>query len=63
MILHLAMCRGCRTYIEQLRLTLRALHSGPRAAPAVPGRDALLGRFREHHSGGGDGGPDPSRPD
>ncbi|MBI5708851.1 MAG: zf-HC2 domain-containing protein [Candidatus Eisenbacteria bacterium] len=46
-LLHLAMCRGCRAYIEQLRLTLLALASRPRTAPAADERDALLRAFRE----------------
>jgi predicted anti-sigma-YlaC factor YlaD len=44
---HIAMCRGCRAYIEQLRLTLLGLHSVSEPAAAPPSED-LLERFRQH---------------
>jgi len=45
-LVHIAMCKGCRTYIEQFRLTLLALHAVPKPAPAAPS-DALVERFRQ----------------
>jgi len=43
---HIAMCKGCRAYIAQFRLTMMALHSLPRPAAAPPSED-LLERFRD----------------
>ncbi len=44
-LLHIAMCRGCRTYVEQMRLTLRALaHVRPRGASEAQ-RDWLARGF------------------
>ncbi len=49
--LHVLMCKGCRSYLEQLRLTLLALRAIP--APEVPPqrREELLRTFREHRGG------------
>ena len=44
-LMHIAMCKGCRAYIEQFRLTLLALRSLPQPVP-VPPSDLLLERFR-----------------
>jgi hypothetical protein len=44
-LLHIAMCRGCRTYIEQFRLTLLGLHALPQPVATPPSED-LLERFR-----------------
>lgn len=46
-LMHIAMCRGCRAYIEQLRLTLLGLRSLPAAAGAREHRDDLLQHFRQ----------------
>jgi predicted anti-sigma-YlaC factor YlaD len=45
MLVHLAMCRGCREYVEQFRLTLIALRAAPKpAAESVP--ETLMDHFR-----------------
>jgi hypothetical protein len=44
---HIAMCRGCRAYLEQFRLTLLALHSLPQPA-TQSSTERLLDHFREH---------------
>ncbi len=41
---HIAMCKGCKTYIEQLRLTLLSLRALPRPA-ATPPSDNLMTQF------------------
>lgn len=46
-LMHIAMCRGCRTYFEQMRLTIRGLSSLKQPVEAGPGVDALLERYRE----------------
>ena len=46
-LLHIALCRGCRAYFRQLRLTVLALGALPRPAPAPAQRDALIRQFRE----------------
>lgn len=51
-LLHVAMCKGCRAYLEQFRLTVAALHAVPRPA-AEPPSDALLERFRQQARGPG----------
>ncbi len=47
---HLEICSGCRLYLGQMRLTIRALHA-PAAIP-VPAdmRNLLLQHFRERHA-------------
>lgn len=45
--LHLSMCRGCRIYLEQIRLTVTALAALPRPAPDPAVRAALTQQFRE----------------
>lgn len=44
--MHLGMCAGCRTYLRQMKQTIRLLGHLPESPvdPAV--RDALLERFR-----------------
>lgn len=44
--MHLADCRGCRTYVEQIRQTIQVV--GHVTAEQVPpdARDALLAHFR-----------------
>lgn len=49
-LLHIAMCKGCRTYFEQFRLTVLSLRSLPRPATAPPTED-LLEQFRKHSAG------------
>lgn len=44
-LLHVAMCRGCRAYLEQFELTLLGLRSLPRRA-VVPASEALIEQFR-----------------
>lgn len=46
MLLHLLMCRGCKDYVEQIRLTMFGLRAVPRPAGAPPGED-LLREFRQ----------------
>ncbi len=43
---HIAMCKGCRVYVEQFRLTLLALHSVPQPVTAAP-TEELLEQFRK----------------
>jgi len=45
-LVHLAMCRGCRAYLSQIRHTIRALGMLPSETvdPAV--RQELVARFR-----------------
>ncbi len=44
-LVHIAMCKGCRAYIEQFRLTLLGLRSLPQ--PVVePAPEDLIERFR-----------------
>lgn len=45
-IVHIAMCRGCRIYIAQFRATLLAMRAVPTPAPAEP-TNALLEHFSE----------------
>ncbi len=45
-LVHIAMCRGCRAYVEQMRLTLLALRSVPEPAGEAPS-ETLLERFRQ----------------
>ena len=46
-LMHIAMCRGCRAYFEQIRMTIRGLRSLNQPAQAGPSVEALLERFRE----------------
>ncbi len=51
-LLHIAMCRGCRAYVEQFRLTLAGLHGfGIPADGTHPPSEFLLERFREETRG------------
>lgn len=48
-LMHIMMCRGCRAYVEQLKLTilgLRSLERAPSTSPEPP--ESLLGQFRDH---------------
>ncbi len=49
-LVHIAMCKGCRTYVEQFRLTLLGLRSLPQPAATPPSQD-LLERFRRQDRG------------
>lgn len=53
-VLHLMMCKGCRTYVEQFRIALAALRSLPEPASG-PVPDALAEAFRRRGKPG-DGG-------
>lgn len=45
--LHLSWCDRCRTYIQQMELTLEAIKRIPDAPVPEDVRSALLARFRE----------------
>jgi anti-sigma factor RsiW len=44
---HLAGCRGCRTYLEQMRQTIAALGTLPEEAIAADAEATLLATFRD----------------
>jgi anti-sigma factor RsiW len=44
---HLATCDACRTYMEQFRLTIRALGRLPEESLSSEARNALLAAFRD----------------
>ena len=46
---HMAECRPCATYFDQLRFTRGALRGLPRERAAGAHRDDLLRRFRERY--------------
>ena len=48
---HLALCRGCRTYLEQMRQTIRALGKLPEESIDAQARERLLGVFRNWKRG------------
>jgi predicted anti-sigma-YlaC factor YlaD len=45
--IHLAMCRHCRRYLEQVGHTIRFLRQLPGVPASADAREALLDRFRE----------------
>lgn len=45
--LHLLLCRHCRTYVDQIEQTIRALRELPPEPPDSGARSGLLARFRE----------------
>lgn len=49
-LVHIAMCKGCRAYLEQFRLTLLGLRSLPQPSAAPPS-EQLLERFRDQAGG------------
>ena len=49
---HLAACDGCTAYIEQMRLTLRALGSIPEETISEQARATLVVAFRDLRRGG-----------
>lgn len=46
-LLHIAMCRGCRAYLEQVRLSILGLRSLKQPTAAGPQVETLLNWFRE----------------
>jgi anti-sigma factor RsiW len=44
---HLAICEGCRRYLEQIRLTITALGSVPVETLSEQAYDLLLDAFRQ----------------
>ena len=44
--MHLGMCIRCRTYLRQMKMTIRTLGKLPREAMPADVRDELLVRFR-----------------
>jgi predicted anti-sigma-YlaC factor YlaD len=44
---HLRVCGACRTYVEQLRLSVRALNSVPKQGKPNPRRAELIEAFRK----------------
>jgi len=48
---HIAGCDGCSAYIEQMRVTLRALGSIPEETITPQAREALLHAFRDFRAG------------
>lgn len=45
-VMHIAMCKGCRNYVEQFRITLAALKAVPRPAVSEVSPE-LIERFRQ----------------
>jgi anti-sigma factor RsiW len=43
---HLATCSGCRTYLEQMRMALRALGGVPEPSVSTEAREQLLRLYR-----------------
>ena len=43
---HLATCSGCRTYLEQMHMTLRALDGVPEPSISTEAREQLLRLYR-----------------
>jgi anti-sigma factor RsiW len=48
---HLAICRDCRTYLDQMRRTIAALGTLPPETLPPPMRSQLLDAFRDWKSG------------
>lgn len=46
-LMHVLMCKGCRAYVEQLRLTLVALRAVPSGTVPPDERSRLLQAFEE----------------
>ncbi|MBI2955704.1 MAG: zf-HC2 domain-containing protein [Acidobacteria bacterium] len=47
---HLAGCAGCRTYLEQMRFTVRSLRGLGEQPVAAEAKQSLLELFRSHHA-------------
>ncbi len=45
--MHVGMCKHCREYLRQMKLTVRALGEIPAEPPPPEVRDELLRRFRD----------------
>jgi anti-sigma factor RsiW len=45
--IHIGMCRGCRAYLRQMKMTVRTLGKVPRDPIPEAVRDELLARFRD----------------
>jgi len=52
---HLKGCEACRTYIEQMRLTIKAAGELSEESLDPEAREALLGAFRDWKRGGATG--------
>jgi len=50
---HLKSCRHCRTYLEQMRHTIRALGRLPETSIPEKAKAELLAAFRDWHRGRG----------
>jgi anti-sigma factor RsiW len=50
--MHLGMCAHCRTYLRQMRATVRALGKMPNQPPPSDVREALMARWRSMHPRG-----------
>ncbi|HEV8421219.1 MAG TPA: zf-HC2 domain-containing protein [Actinomycetota bacterium] len=48
---HLDLCEGCRNYLDQMRLTIRAVGRLREEAITPLAKDALLGAFRTYKHG------------
>lgn len=48
---HLALCEGCRTYLEQMRLTIRATGMLSEESIPAPAKHELLRAFRKWRHG------------
>jgi predicted anti-sigma-YlaC factor YlaD len=48
---HLDRCEGCRTYVEQMRMTIRAIGHVPEEATATQTREEVLAIFRAWRGG------------
>ncbi len=51
-LLHIAMCKGCRAYVEQMRLSILALRALKKPVEVGPAIEPLLTRYREETRGG-----------
>lgn len=50
-LMHVAMCKGCRNYVDQFRITLMALRAVPRTTVAEVSPE-LLEHFRKERGPG-----------
>ena len=48
---HLAVCEGCDRYLDQMRVTVRAVGTLPPESLSAEARDRLLSAFREWSAG------------
>jgi anti-sigma factor RsiW len=47
--IHLRKCRACRTYLRQMKATVKLLRELPAPSPPTEVTDALLASFRRAH--------------